>query len=551
MSIMSKPPPEIQFFFQPFSAVEYKADTPVLCVVFESQSDMILANSFPEVEKARCMLDNVRDRGDETVVLFGGSRNDKNIPLGIVYVRQPWRRRRGQANWDIDSVNFYRELWERTALAVKRVRGTGYTELILVLPSQFQPKNIRNDRLQEQRLQKFVRTVTEAIVYANHSLDELVSDAPPLIKSATLIYFGEEDREVNNFFQRSIGEGQAIGEETGFVRQLTLLPSNLKYPLQFVARVTGANPKPRTTRSKIWRRLKGHHFSARTKVSYIYGKEGLERAGFGLVHAVGRGSVYDPLILKVHYRPLTDRQKPVKKVVLVGKGITFDTGGTNAKINEELDRMHYDMEGAAVAIRLVKLAEKMDLPVELVAITPVAENINGPFAGRTQDVVKAYDGKTIQVIDTDCEGRIVLADAVAYAERYLKADCTITIGTLGDMTALAPDLVKVGFGNNKLIRKILRAENASAEKITLLPSIDHLNEVYNEHQGDVSDLLNWPKGGYYHSSPFVFLYHFFNEERPQWVFVDPSALFESDADNYGAGPGFGLKFIWYLIKQYA
>ncbi len=548
---MSQQPPEIQFFFQPFSALEYKADTPILCIVFENQSDMILANSFPEVEKAREMLDKARDRGDETVSIFGGSRSDKIIPLGIVYIRQPWRRRRGQSTLDIDSVNFYRELWERTMLAANRVRSTGYTDLVLVLPSKFRPENIRTDRLQEQRLQKFIRTATEAIVYANCSLDEFIKDAPPLIKSVTLTYFGEEDREVSNFFQRSIGEGQAIGEETGCVRQLTLLPSNLKHPLQFLGRALGAAPKPRTTRSKVWRSLKGHHFSSRTKISYLYGKEGIERFGFGLVHSVSKGSAYHPIFLKVHYRPPTDRQKPVKKIVLVGKGITFDTGGTNAKDASNLERMNYDMAGAAIAIRIVKLADKMTLPVELIALVPIAENASGPEATRPQDVVKAYNGKTVEIVDTDAEGRLVLADAIAYAERHLKADCTITIGTLGDMSDMGPDLIKVGFGSDKLRKKIIRAENASIEKVFLLPSIDHLNEVYNEHLGDVSDLLNWPKGGcYYHSSPFVFLYHFFNEERPEWVFVDPSALFESDAGNYGAGPGFGLKFIWYLLKQY-
>ena len=541
----------IQFFFQQFSAMEYKVDTPILCVVFENQPDMILTNAFPEVEKTREMLDRGRERGDETVSIFGGSRDEKTIPLGIVYIRQPWRRRRGQSTWDVDGINFYRELWERTMLAANRVRSAGYTDLVLVLPSKFRPENIRNDRRQEQRLEKFIRAVTEAIVYANNSLDELMSDAPQRIKTVTLTYFGDEDREVSTFFQRSIGEGQAIGEETGCVRQLTLLPSNLKQPLQFVGRATGAIPKPRTTRNKTWRTLKGHHFSSRTKISYIYGKEGLERAGFRLIHSVGKGSVHEPILLKVHYRPLIDRQKPVKKIVLVGKGIIFDTGGTNAKSSDELEHMNYDMEGAALAIRTVKLVEKMNLSVELTALIPVAENSNGPFATRSHDVVRAYDGKTVEIVDTDAEGRLVIADAVAYSERHLNADCTITIGTLGDMDDFGPDIMQVGFGNNKIVRKILRAENASTEKLHLLPSIDHLNEVYNEHIGEISDIVNWPRGGYYHSSPFVFLYHFFRQEKPEWVFVDPATAFGNDADNYGVGPGFGLKFIWYLIKQYA
>jgi len=509
---MSQVSSEIQFFFQPFSTIEYKTDTPVLCIVFESQPDMILANTFPEVEKVRGALDKARDRGDETVSIFAGSRSDKIVPLGIVYIRQPWRRRRGQATWDIDGANFYRELWERVSLAANRARSSGYTDIALVLPSKFRPENIKNDRQQERRLGKFIRVVTEAVVYANHSLDELIKDAPPLIKNVTLVYYGGEDREVNNFFRRSIREGQAIGEATGYVRQLILLPSNLKHPLNFMNRATGSNLKPKSTRGKSWRLLSSHHFSNRTKISYIYGKEGIERLGLGLIHAVARGSCYQPIFLKIHYRPVSDRQKKVKRVVLIGKGITFDTGGTNAKDGTDLERMNYDMAGAAMVIRLVKLAETTNLPVELVVLVPIAENASSPEAIRPKDVVKSYNGKSVEIVDTDAEGRLVIADAVAYSERNLKPDCTITVGTLGGVGDMGPDLIKIGIGNKRLHKKVIRAENDSAEKMFLLPSIDHLNEVDNEHLGDVSDLVNWPSGGYYHSSPFVFLYNFFNSE---------------------------------------
>lgn len=551
MANIPNKPPGIEFFFQSFSALEYKENTPVLCVVFESQPDVILSNEFPEVEKMREMFDRVRDRGDETVSIFGGQRDDTTIPLGTIYIRRPWRRRRKQAVWDIDSINFYCELRERTILATNRVRGSGYTEFVIVLPSRFRSENLKNDKQQEQRLQKFVRSITEAVVYANHSLDEFVSDAPPLIKSVTLIYFGEEDRNVNNFFQRSIAEGRAIGEATGYVRQLTLLPANFKSPLQFVSRSTGMTLKPKTSRSKSWRFIKGHSFSSNTKISYLYGKEGIEQFGLGLIHAVGKGSMHHPMFLKIHYRPPTERQKSVRKVVLIGKGIVFDTGGTNAKDALGLKKMHYDMSGAAVVVGVMKLAETTSLPVELIALVPLAENANGPESTRPEDVVKAYNGTTVEITDTDAEGRLVIADAVAYSERHLKPDCTITIGTLSTMSDFAPDILKVGFGSNKLCKKIWRAENDSTEKVLLLPSIEHLNKVDDEHLGEKSDLLNWPAGNYYHVSPFVFIYNFLAYEKPEWVFVDPSVLFEPDADNDGAGPGFGLKFIWYLVKQYA
>lgn len=542
--------PEIQFFFQPFSALEFNPARPVMCVVFEGQHDTILANSFPEVEGLRVMLDNVRDRGEETVSLFGAQRQSQPVTLGVIYIRQSWRRRRGKTEMEVDSINFYRELFVQTRLAADRIRAVGLEDLVVVLPSRFRPENIRNDRRQEQRLERFAATMAEAVTYANFTLDEKVSDAPKKLKSVSFTHFGEEDREITNFFNRAISEGQALGEATGRVRQLTVLPSNLKLGPQFFSRAVGVTPRAKTTKAKTWHRLTGHSFSSCTKISYLYGKEALERFGLGLIHGVAKGSAREPYFLKLHYKPVTSRQKKVKRVVIVGKGIVFDTGGTNIKYDEHLNRMNYDMAGAAMAIQAVKMADQVGLPVEVIALAPILENANGPEAVRTGDVLTAYDGKTVEIVDTDCEGRLVLGDGVAYSERRLNPDATVTIGTLGDMTGMGPDLLRIGIGNDKLWKKVVRAENRSAEKMTLLPSLSHLNEVYNEHQGSVSDLVNWP-GGYYDSSPFIFIYHFFNSDHPEWVFMDPSALFEANAENYGAGPGFGLKFIWYLLKQYA
>lgn len=544
--------PDIQFYFQTFSLLEYRSNLPVLCFALENQADLIMSKVFPEVEMARTMIDKAREKNDETVSLFGAVRDGQSIPLGIIYLRQPWRRRRGRTTMDIDSINFYREVYGRTVYATNRVRAAGYTEFVIVLPSQFRPENIKNDRRMGQRLGRFVRTVTEAVVYANHAMDQMITDAPRQITGVTLTHLGQDDREVGNFFQRSISEGQLLGEATGLVRQLTLMPSNLKQPNQFVALATGVkNFKPRTAKSKAWHALTGHGFSSRVKISYLYGKEGIARFGLGLMAGVSRGSATEPVFLKIRYRPKSNRQKAFRRIVVIGKGIIFDTGGTSAKDPDSLERMHYDPAGAAMAIALVKLADSSDLPVEVVALVPIMENTNGPHAIRPHDILTAYDGKTVEVIDTDAEGRLITADAVAYSERRLRKDCTITIGTLGDMSDIGPDLMKIGFGNAKIRRKLTRAETSSMEKAAFLPSIDHLNEVDNEHLGEFSDLVNWPKAGYYDTSAFIFIYNFFSVDRPEWAFVDPSTVFESDADEYGAGPGFGLKFVWYIMKQYA
>ncbi len=270
----------------------------------------------------------------------------------------------------------------------------------------------------------------------------------------------------------------------------------------------------------------------------------------GLIAAVGKGSIHEPILLKTHYKPKTDRQKTVRKIVIVGKGVTFDTGGVNLKLGDQLTRMHYDMASAATTLGIVKLADSLNLPVEIIALTPLVENSIGHKSTRPHDIVKAYNGKTVEIIDTDAEGRLIMADAIAYAEKHLKADCTVTVGSLCDVTDFGPDLLKVVVGNDRLKKRVTKAEWLSSEKMVLLPRVEHFNWVDNEHVGNVSDLVGEPAGVYYHVASFVFLYNFFTFAEPEWVFVDISAVFERDAENYGAGPGFGLKFVWYLIKQF-
>ncbi len=541
---------EIDFYFQPFSGLEFQSDTPILCLVFENQPDMILTKVFPEIEATRSRLDQVNLRGNETVTIFNVFRNETIIPLAIIYIRQPWRRQRGKNQWNIDSINFYREVSERVSYAVHQLKSMKYTKAVFILPSRFQPANIRRDRLQEQRLEKFIRTITEAITAANYQFDEFKKNKNPDLETVTLTFFGTGDREVDGFFRRSINEGKILGKALEYVQRLVMLPPNAKYPARFVEEATGTSLNFKTAASKTWHGVKGHAFSSRTKITYLYGTEGIEKFGLGLIAGVGQGSVHQPVFLKAHYKPKNSRQKTVRKVVIVGKGVTFDTGGINLKLGSDLNRMHYDMASAATALGIIKLADSMNLPVEIIALMPLVENSIGPQALKPHDIIKAYDGRTVEIIDTDAEGRLIMADSIAYAEKNLKADCTITIGTLCNANDFGPDLMKVVVGNDRLKKRVTKAEWLSAEKMMLLPRVEHFNWVDNEHVGNVSDLVGEPAGIYYHVASFVFLYNFFMFQEPEWVFVDISAVFESDAADYGAGPGFGLKFVWYLTKQF-
>lgn len=549
---MADAPNGMELYFQPFSALEYRTDTPILCIVFEDQPDLILTKSFPEIEALRQRFDKMDKHGDETVTFFPAPRTQGMIPLAIIYIRKAWRRARNAERWDVDSINFYREVWERMHFAAREVRSQKFDKLVVVLPSRLQPDNIKRDRLQERRLEKFVRTIAEAVTAANHhTLDEFKSKKDPKLSAATLTYFGDGGREVDEFFRRSLREGAAIGEAIGYARRLIQLPPNHKYPLRLAEQATGVKLRSVGAASKSWHKVVGHGFSAQTTVSYLYGTEGIGKFGMGLVAAVGKGSKYEPLFLKTHYRPKTEREKKVKKIVLVGKGVTYDTGGLSLKSNDDQENIHYDMAGAATALAVLRLADALKLPVEVVVLTPLVENAIGHSATRRHDIVKAYNGKTVEVVDTDAEGRLIMADAIAYAERHLRADCTITLSTLCAMSDIGPDLLKVGIGNSRLEKKVKRSEWDSCEKMMLLPRVEHFNWVDNAHVGDVSDLLQEPRSIYYHTAPFAFLSDFFAYAEPEWVFVDVSAVFETDADNYAAGPGFGLKFVWNLLKQFA
>lgn len=548
---MAEAPKGLEFYFQPFAALEYSVDTPILCIVFEDQPDLILTKSFPEIEALRERFDTMGKHGDGTITFFPATRPGGLIPLAIVYIRRAWKRARNAEKLEVDSINFYREVWERMRFATQELRARKYDKLVVVLPSRFQPDNIRRDRSQERRLEKFVRTVTEAITAGNHSFDEFKSKKETKLTGATITYFGDGGREVDEFFRRSITEGQAIGDAISYTRRLIQLPGNHKFPARFVEEALGAKPRTTQETSKSWHKLGGHSLSSRTTVSYLYGTEGIGRFGMGLVAAVGGGSMHQPLFLKTHYRPKTDREKKVKKVVMIGKGVTYDTGGLSLKSNEDQENIHYDMAGAATALGALRLAEAMDLPVEIVVLTPLVENAIGHRSTRRHDIVKAYNGKTVEIIDNDAEGRLILADAIAYAERHLRADCTFTLSTLCSMSDIGPDLLKVGVGNGALEKRAKRAEWDSCEKMLLLPRVEHFNWVDNEHAGDVSDLLQEPSGGYYHTAPFTFLSDFFVYAEPEWVFIDLGTIFENDADTYAAGPGFGLKFVWHLLKKFA
>lgn len=531
---------ELEFFFSPFSRLRFSEDEAVLAFGFEDQEDPELAEHFPELEGRRKSIDKILKKGDDVVALHGILRDEKVIQAGLIYIQYPWRKKK---EISVGGINFLQQVSIRTAYAVRRAREEQFTNLAIVLPNRFSPQNVK-DEAQRKHLYSFIRAVSESVVCANNSFDDFLNSAAPAkIKEVTFMFFGEPDLALDGFFRKAIGDGRIIGRRVSEAKRMTEIPPNLQTTTAFVAEIIGKQLARKVPNA--WEKIT---VSPQITATVLRGASALKAQGFELIAAVGGGNEHPPCLLKLHYKPKTARQKRIKKIVLTGKGVVFDSGGYDIKGTGYFDNMHYDMAGAATAIAVLRLAEDFNLPVELIAVLPIVQSLIGPKALLPGSILTAYGGKTVEIINTDCEGRLLMGEAIAFGEKKFSPDAMITIGTLGDLSDFGQDFLKVSIVGKGLERKARIAEKLAAEKMVLLPPIEHFNRVNEAHAGTKSDLVN-DVYKCYHTSPFVFMYNFF-ETEPTWVFVDISAVFESGAETYGAGPGFGLKFVWHILQQF-
>jgi leucyl aminopeptidase len=215
----------------------------------------------------------------------------------------------------------------------------------------------------------------------------------------------------------------------------------------------------------------------------VLGPEELRQQGFGGILGVAQGSQQPPRFIIMEHGP-----KDAPTVCLVGKGITFDTGGISIKPAESMDNMKMDMGGAAAVLGAMQAVSELNLPIHVVGLISAAENMPSGTAYKPGDIIKTLSGKTIEVLNTDAEGRIVLADALFYAQRY-QPDGVIDLATLTGaiMVALGPHAIGVMSNDDALCERVLRAGEASGERAWRMP----LWEPYQEMvKSDIADVKN-------------------------------------------------------------
>jgi leucyl aminopeptidase len=275
----------------------------------------------------------------------------------------------------------------------------------------------------------------------------------------------------------------------------------------------------------------------------IFDKNKLQELGMHALLSVSKGSDVPPVMIITDYKPETYR----KTIALVGKGVTFDTGGISIKASANMHLMKSDMGGAAAVLGMVELAAQLKLPVRIIGVIPSTENCTDGSSTKPGDVIRSYAGKTIEVIDTDAEGRLILADGLSYAVREFKPDILIDLATLTGsvIQTLGYEAAGLFTSGDNLAHDLIKAGEVTGERLWRLPIWDEYKE---EISSDIADLKNYhgkPLAGAIVAAKFL---EVFTDEHPEWAHLDIAGMAFGDAEFAPgrAGTAFGIR----LLRQY-
>jgi len=324
------------------------------------------------------------------------------------------------------------------------------------------------------------------------------------VRTIALLTAGKVNAELGSAVER----GQAVAEGMALARDLGNLPGNVCNPTYLA-----------TTALAL-----GKEFSFDVEVLE---REDMKKLGMGAALSVGKGSAQPCKFIVMDYKQGQTKSPPV---VLVGKGVTFDSGGISLKPGANMDEMKFDMGGAASVLGAIKTAARLKLPVHLVGIIPAAENMPGGNASRPGDVVTSMSGQTIEILNTDAEGRLGLADALTYAERFEPA-YVIDIATLTGACVIALGNITSGlFANDdELAEVLLQAGQDTGDPVWRLPMFDEYQDLLKSNFADMSNIGGRPAGAI---TAACFLKRFAN--RFKWAHLDIAGTNAVSGDAKGA-----------------
>lgn len=369
------------------------------------------------------------------------------------------------------------------------------------------------------------QALAEGAQMGAYGLHEFQSTAQPSALKRVTIH-------ANPDFTRGARRGEIIGGGNCLARRLQDTPGNLMRPREMVVEA---------------RKVAGQ--SPRISVQVI-DEKGMARLKMGSLLSVSRGSSEPAYLVHLVYKPA---KKARRKICLVGKGLTFDAGGISLKPAARMDEMKYDMSGGAAVLGTFHALSELHPEVEVHGLIPTSENLPDGNANKPGDLVTACNGLSIEVLNTDAEGRLILADALAYADKKIKPDAMIDLATLTGavVIALGHELSGVMGNDQELIDALVASGKATSEAVWPLPITEfHKSDM----KGSVGDLRNIsaPGTGAGSSTGGAFLSYFAGDTAWAHLDIAGSAWGATDRDYQGGavGTGVGVRLLLdYLEKQ--
>ncbi|HJW25110.1 MAG TPA: leucyl aminopeptidase [Rhodocyclaceae bacterium] len=318
-----------------------------------------------------------------------------------------------------------------------------------------------------------VRQTAAIALDATYRFDQFKSKKDEVRRPLRKLTLAVERRNELALAEEALAQGQAIAEGMALAKTLGNLPANVCTPAYLADQA----------------RQMAEEFKLECQ---ILEREDMEALGMHSLLAVAKGSHQPPKFIVLSHKGAKASEKPV---VLVGKGITFDTGGISLKPAAEMDEMKFDMCGAAGVLGTMRAVARMQLPINVTAIVPSTENMPGGSATRPGDIVTSMSGQTIEILNTDAEGRLILCDALTYAERFEPA-AVIDVATLTGACVIALGHVATGLlaNNEGLARELLHAGEEAHDRAWQLPLWDDYQEQLKSPFADMANIGGRPGG---------------------------------------------------------
>src|SRR5579862_7161592 len=383
---------------------------------------------------------------------------------------------------------------------------------------------------ENDRNEAAAQAVVEGMILANFDSDKYKTDKKPghEIVAASLAGWDESSRAEAD---RGLARGRTVAESQNFARELGNEPSN---------RLT---PRMLADRAEAMARAAGLAVE-------ILDEKKIEQLKMGALLSVAQGSAEPPRMIVITYTPANP--KPGAPVIgLVGKAVTFDTGGISIKPADGMEKMKYDMAGAAAVIGAMQAIAALKPPVAVTGIIPTVENMPGGNAQRPGDIVKSLSGKTIEILNTDAEGRLILADVLWYCQDRFKPKLMVDLATLTGAVIMALGHEHAGlFANNdELAERLAAAGAAVGEKLWRLPLADSYDRAIDSDAADVKNIAGDRAAGSIIGAQFI--QRFVN--KVPWAHLDIAGVAWSKKDAPTVPKGataFGVRLLDRFVADY-